>query len=61
MYGIHILYSRLAERMARLRDWKCVFMVGKLTREHLLVERNVNIKRDYLGRFHEDVDEVLNV
>ena len=47
--------------MARLRDWKCVFMVGKLTREHLLVERNVNIKRDYLGRFHEDVDEVLNV
>jgi hypothetical protein len=47
--------------MARLGKWKCVVLVGKLKREHLLVERNFNIERDFLSRLREDVDEVLKV
>jgi hypothetical protein len=41
MYGIHTLYSRVAGRMARLADLKCVVLVGKLTREHLFVGKKM--------------------
>jgi len=59
LYRIHSLFSGVAECMARLGNWKCVVLVDELKREHLLVERNFSIKRDFLGRLCEDVDEVL--
>jgi len=54
-------YFRRVGRMARLGNWKSVVLVGKIKREHLLMERNFNIKRDFLGRLREEVDEVLKV
>jgi hypothetical protein len=39
----------------------CVVLVGRLKLEHILVEGNFNINRNFLGRIREVVDEVVKV